>query len=436
MFRRYPPVAERTERGVVITGMGQISAAGVGVDALWRMLQEARSGEGLLPEYDEFDMRTRIFGPVTDFDPIAAGLEPEVVERNDRYALFALAATREAIDASGLLDGPLDRERVGVNIGTAIAGTGTMERGFLKATNGAKEPVSPSRAAPHLYQSMCPSTATVEVAARYGFQGPCVTTSTGCTAGIDSLGYAFHAIRYGEADVFVAGASDAPLVPISIAAFDAIHAVTRKPPDQVGRASCPFSADRDGFVLAEGCGILVVEELRHARNRGAPILAEISSYASTSNAFHMTGLPANGVDLSRAINLALAGAAVRPGQIHYLNAHGSSTPQNDRGESAAYRLSFGRRAEGIPVSSLKSQLGHTLGAASSLEVISSVLAIQNDFLPPTINYERPSDDCDLRDYVPNRGRHHPVDIVLTDASGFSGLHSAMVIAGYHATPQR
>lgn len=432
MFRSRRVAAERSnERRVVITGMGQISAAGVGVDSLWQMIRDARSGEQLMPEFDRFKMNSRIFGPVSDFDPLAVGIKPEVVDRNDRYALFALAATQEAIDQSGLVDAPLDRERVGVNIGTAIAGTGSMEQGFLAATQGGAELVSPKRAPANLYQSMCPSTATVEVAAQYGFQGPCLTTSTGCTAGIDSIGYAFHAIRYGEADAFIAGASDAPLVPISICAFDQIHAITRQAPDRVGHASCPFSADRDGFVLAEGAGIVVVEELHHAQRRGATILAEILSYASTSNAFHMTGLPANGVDLSRAISLALAGAGVRSSQVHYLNAHGSSTPQNDRGETAAYRLSFGRRAEGIPISSLKSQLGHTLGAASSLEVISSVLAIAQDFLPPTINYVNPSDDCDLGDYVPNRGRHHPIDTVMTNASGFSGLHAAMVIGGFH-----
>jgi 3-oxoacyl-(acyl-carrier-protein) synthase len=408
-----------------------VSPAGTGVDALWRLILEARSAEDLMPEYDKFEMNTRIFGPLREFDPLAAGLEPEVVERNDRYAQFALVAAQEAIGQARLLDGPLDRERVGVNIGTAIAGTSAMEQGFLAATNGGKDPVSPSRARPNLYQYMCPSTATVEVAARYGFQGPSVTTSTGCTAGIDSVGYAFHAIHYGDADVFVAGGSDAPLVPISIAAFDAIHAVTRKPPDRVGHGSAPFSAERDGFVLAEGCGIVVLEELRHAEQRGATILAEVASYASTSNAFHMTGLPANGVDLARAINLSLAAADIRPGEVNYLNAHGSSTPQNDRGESAAYRLSFGRRAEGIPVSSLKSQLGHALGAASSIEIISSVLAIQNDYLPPTLNYQTPSEDCDLGDYVPNHGRPHPVDVVLTDASGFSGLHASMVIRGVH-----
>jgi len=224
MFPSRHRAPERNERRVVVTGMGQVSAAGVGVDSLWQMIREARSGEQLMPQYDRFEMNSRIFGPVSGFDPLAAGIRPEVVDRNDRYALFALAATREAIDQSGLIEAALDRERVGVNIGTAIAGTGSMEQGFLAATHGGADPVSPKRAPANLYQSMCPSTATVEVAAEYGFQGPSLTTSTGCTAGIDSIGYAFHAIRYGEADAFIAGAADAPLVPISICAFDQARA--------------------------------------------------------------------------------------------------------------------------------------------------------------------------------------------------------------------
>jgi 3-oxoacyl-(acyl-carrier-protein) synthase len=428
--RRSMQARDRSPR-VVVTGMGAVTPLGIGVDALWEGIQTSRSGEALMPEMDQFRMNTRIFGPVPAFDPVAAGLDPDFVERNDRYAWLAMLAAAEAIDRSGLLRGRLDRERVGVNMGTAVGGTGSMEQGFLRLTDEGRSPIDYARRPSRVYEYACPSSATAEIAARYRLMGPSATISTGCTSGIDAVGYAFHSIRAGDADAFVAGGADAPLVPIAVCAFDQIKAVTRKPAERVGTASTPFSAERDGFILAEAGAAVVLETLEHAVARDAPILAEITAFSSTSNAFHMTGMPAAGEDLGRAIEGALAQAARRPGEVHYLNAHGSSTPQNDRGEAAAYHGVFGKRARGIPVSSLKSQTGHALGAASAIEIISSVLAIQHHYLPPTINYAVPDPACDLYDFVVNEGRHHPVDLVITDASGFSGMHSAMVIEGYH-----
>jgi 3-oxoacyl-(acyl-carrier-protein) synthase len=430
-MQRHVPLTRDGYPRVVITGTGVVSPAGVGVEALWRLIVAAESGETLLPQMERFGMNTHIFGPVREFNPLALGLEQEVVARNDRYALFALVAADEAVGQAKLDVDAVNGERAGVNIGTAVGATGAMEQGFLQLSDQGQEPIRYERSPGEVYQYASPGTATLEVASRYGFMGPSATTSTGCTSGIDSVGYAWSALRNGEADLFIAGASDAPLVPIAICAFDSIRAVTRKPREMVGRASSPFSSERDGFVLAEGAGIVVIETLEHALGRGATVLAEITGYGSTSNAFHMTGMPSEGEDLARAIDVALQLAGLRPSQIHYLNAHGSSTPQNDRGETAAYYRSFGQRANGIPVSSLKSQLGHSLGAASSIEIISSVLAIHYNFLPPTINYGVPDPDCSLFDYVPNRGRSHPIDTVITDASGFCGLHSAMVIQGFH-----
>jgi 3-oxoacyl-(acyl-carrier-protein) synthase len=415
-------------RRVVVTGMGVVSPAGNGVAPLWKAILEGRSAEQTLPELDCFGMKSKIFGRAGHFDPYAEGIDASFIERNDRYACFAFAAAREAISQSALFSRHFDPERVGVNVATAIAGTETMEQGFLQVTGHAAHPVQPYGTALPLYQAMCPSTASVEIAAHYGFLGPCVTTSTGCTAGLDSIGYAWHCLRNNEADVMIAGAAEAPLCPISVSAFDIIQALTRKPVSQVGMASSPFSSTRDGFVLAEGSGIVVLEELEHARRRGASIYAELVGYGSTCNAYHMTGLPADGIDLSRAINLALHQAQIDPSQVDYINAHGSSTQQNDRNETAAFHRSFKGRAPFIPISSIKSLIGHPLGAASSIEFVVCVEAINHNFLPPTINYT-PAADCDL-DYVPNQGRNGRIDVVLTDASGFSGLHSVAVLRRY------
>lgn len=422
----------KNNRRVVITGLGSVTPAGIGVDKLWEYVLVGKSTERHLPEFNKYNMRSKIFCPVTDFEPTACGLDDATVERSDRFIQFALVAVQEAISQSRIVSQDnIIPHRIGVNIGTAVAGTGSMEQAYLTVTGGAQHPVSPMLAQDDLYKYMCPAYVSTEVASKYGFTGPSLTTSTGCTAGIDSIGYAFNTIRYGDADVMIAGASEAPIVSISIAAFDKISAITKKPIPEVGKASAPFSANRDGFVLAEGCGVLVLEQLEHALNRNALILAEVLSYSSTCNAYHMTGLPADGIDLSRAINLSLERANTAPHQINYINAHGSSTKQNDRNETAAYHRSFGEWAPKIPISSTKSILGHSLGSASSIEIIVCVKSILHNFLPPTINYNSPSEDCDL-DYVPNRGRSQEVHIVLSNASGFSGLHSSIILKRYHS----
>lgn len=418
---RREPLARR----VVITGLGATTPAGVGRDALWRAIVEGRSCECLLPQHDHFEMNCKIFAIVPGFDPIVSGLDLEVVKRNDRVGHLALVTAREAFAHSGLDRDDIDPERAGVNIGTAVAGSMSMESAWVELTERGTRPLDGS-AALNLSQAFSPVAAAIEVARDFGFQGPVLATSTGCTAGLDSIGQAWRSIRDGEVDVMIAGASEAPLTPIAISAFDTIQAITRKPKEAVGTASSPFSADRDGFILSEGCGLVVLEELEHAQRRGATILAEILFYASTSNAYHMTGLPPDGLDLARAIALSIEGARIRPSQIDYVNAHGSSTLQNDRNETAAFHLTLGANAAATPVSSLKSILGHPLGAASSIEIVASVQSMLEGFLIPTINYRTPAEDCDL-DYVPNHGRAAEIHCVLSDCSGFSGLHSSIVL---------
>lgn len=415
-------------RRVVVTGMGAVTPAGNSLAELWQAVCSGSSSEQLLPEMDYLNLQSKIFGRASRFDPRQAGIEDEIIKRTDRYVHFVFAATQEALAQSQLLKQAYNAERIGVNIATAIAGTTTMEQGFLQTTGHTSHGVVPQSSTLPLYQAMCPSTGSVEIAAHYGLRGPCVTTSTGCTAGIDSIGYAWRCIRHGEADAMLAGAADAPLCPISISAFDIIQAISRKPVSHIGRASAPFSANRDGFVLAEGCGVVVLEELENALSRQAPIFAELVGYASTCNAYHMTGLPADGADLARAITQALQQANIAPEQVDYINAHGSSTSQNDRNETGAFHRAFGEQAGKIPISSLKSMIGHPLGAASSIEFALCIQVLQHNFLPPTINYT-PASDCDL-DYVPNQGRAQHVDVIVTDASGFSGLHSVAVLKRY------
>ena len=273
-----------------------------------------------------------------------------------------------------------------------------------------------------------PNTTSNEVSYRYGFNGTCCTMATGCTTGIDSIGFAYDQIRCGELDVMICGAAEAPITPITIAAFEAIGTLStnNNPPE---KASRPFDDTRNGFVLAEAAGILVLEELGHALNRGAHIYGEIAGYGSVNNAMHMTGLKPDGEDLSRAIKIAIEEANITPFEIDYINAHGSGTKQNDINETGAYKKVFGELAYKIPMSSTKSMTGHPLGAASAVEAIVCCLALENNFMPPTINYNKKDALCDL-DYIPNCGREKNLNVVLTNASGFGGLHAAMILKKY------
>lgn len=281
---------------------------------------------------------------------------------------------------------------------------------------------------PYAYARSMPNTTSNEVSYRYGFNGTCCTMATGCTTGIDSIGFAYDQIRCGELDVMICGAAEAPITPITIAAFEAIGTLStnNNPPE---KASRPFDDTRNGFVLAEAAGILVLEELRHALNRGAHIYGEIAGYGSVNNAMHMTGLKPDGEDLSRAIKIAIEEANITPFEIDYINAHGSGTKQNDINETGAYKKVFGELAYKIPMSSTKSMTGHPLGAASAVEAIVCCLALENNFMPPTINYNKKDALCDL-DYIPNCGREKNLNVVLTNASGFGGLHAAMILKKY------
>jgi act minimal PKS ketosynthase (KS/KS alpha) len=421
-----------SERKIVVTGMGAISPAGIGVPALWQAARDGRTCGSRITRFDVSQSVSQIAAEAHGFHPAAAGIDAQDATRMDRVTQFSVAASREAMRDAGLDGGGFEPERTGVCIGTAIGGVAFMERVFNQVClrNGGGKPsaveLMTDGADPHLYGGFLAHSVSSEVALAHGLKGVCTTMATGCTAGADAIGTASDMITAGLADIMITGASEAPLTPIVVTAFDNISCLTRRN-DQPVRASRPFDRERDGFLLAEGCGLLVLEEEEHARARGANIYGRVIGYASLSNAYHMTGLPSDGDALARTLRRVLANARINADEVDYINAHGSSTQQNDLNETSAFKTVFGERAYRIPISSTKSVLGHALGAASALESIVCLCAIRESVIPPTANYENPDPNCDL-DYVPNEPREGRLRVVECNASGFSGIHSSILYA--------
>ena len=414
------------ERRVVITGVGVVAPGGVGTKQFWNLLTDGRTATRTISLFDACGFRSQVAAEV-DFDPREHGLGSRQIRRMDRASQFAVTATREALDDSGIEEGRPDPWRTGVCVGSAVGATTGLEAEYrVVSDDGRTWLVDPDYAVPQLYGYLVPSSFATEVAWASGAEGPATVVSTGCTSGLDAVGYAVDLIREGSADVMVAGATDAPISPITSACFDAIKATTPRN-DDPEHASRPFDNTRNGFVLGEGAAIFVLEELESARARGARIRAEVAGFASRCNAYHMTGLRADGREMAEAIRCALDGARIDPDEVDYVNAHGSGTRQNDRHETAAFKRTLGDYAYRVPVSSIKSMIGHSLGAIGSLEVAASVLAIEQDTVPPTANLHEPDPECDL-DYVPREARDWPTDVVLTVGSGFGGFQSAMVVA--------
>lgn len=412
---------------VVITGMGVISPNGIGQAAFWRNSLLGVSGVRRIDQFDADQFEAQIAGSVPDFDPSAFGLDTRQCESLDRYAQFALAATIEAMAQAGLDENEIDGHSLGVCIATAIAGTRYMEAAFLRMTGNGHQELDAERADDALLAGISFNVASAEVARRYNARGPVTTLATGCTAGLDALGQAYDSIRSGQVDVMIAGAAEAPLTPIALGAFDIIGALCSDSNDRPEAASRPYDGSRKGFVLGESCGIFVMESLAHARRRGATVLAEVSGFGSTCNAYHMTDLKPDGEDLHRAMMIALDDAGLDGSQIDHINAHGSSTPQNDVNETNAVKRTLGKRAYEIPICSSKSLIGHALAAANAVETVAAVLALQHQKVPPTINYHQLDSNCDLN-YVPNHAVPAKIHHVLKDASGFSGIHSALVLS--------
>jgi act minimal PKS ketosynthase (KS/KS alpha) len=408
----------------VVTGIGVIAPGGIGTKQFWELLCAGRTATRTISLFDASEFRSRVAAEC-DFDPVASGLSQREIRRWDRTTQFAMVAAKEALDDSGVL-GEMDPYRTGVMVGTACGMTQSLDREYaIVSDNGRKWHVDEAHGSPYLYDYFAPSSMAAELAWLAEAQGPVGVISTGCTSGIDVLGHAADLIIDGAADVMISGASDAAISPITVACFDAIRATTPRN-DDPATASRPFDRTRNGFALGEGSAILVLEEYGHARRRGARIYAEIAGHATRANAFSMTGLRPDGRELAEAITVALDRAEANPADVGYVNAHGSSTKQNDLHETMAYKRSLGEHAYRTPISSIKSMIGHSLGAICALEVAASVLAIEHSVIPPTANLHEPDPECDL-DYVPLVAREQASDVVLSVASGFGGFQSAIVL---------
>ncbi len=404
-------------RRVVVTGMGAVTPVGLDVPSTWDAIVHGRSGIGLVERFETDDLDVRIAGEVKDFDPTKY-IDRKEARHMDRFLHFGIVAAQEALRDSTLKVGPDNAERVGVLVGSGIGGIQTIvDAAMVLHTRG------PGRVSPFVIPMMLPDMLAGLIAIQMGAKGPNFGVSSACATAGHALGEAAATISRGDAEVMVAGGSEAPVTRIGLASFASMRALSRRN-DDPQRASRPFDADRDGFVLAEAAGILILESLEHAMQREARIYAEITGYGATADAYHITAPSEGGEGAARAMRIALRKAGLHPGDIGYINAHGTSTPQNDRTESVAIRSVFGEQAP--PVSSTKSMTGHLVGASGAVEAIICIKTILDGCLPPTINYEHPDPDCDL-DYVPNVARPKRVDAALSNSFGFGGHNTTIVV---------
>jgi 3-oxoacyl-(acyl-carrier-protein) synthase len=415
-------------RRVVITGLGVIAPNGIGKDEFWQACISGRSGVRRITRFDASFLPTQIAGEIAAFDPEASGLTSEESSILDRGTQFAVAAANLAFRDSGLPDELSESERnaMGVYMATAMAFVEEAEKLVLQLTDQTTS--SPGKLTPDIHPStlFTSFSSASAIAAHFQLYGPCTVLSTGCSAGADAIGHAFWAIQEGRADRMLAGGSDSAITPLGINVFSVMKALSTRN-DEPERASRPYDGQRDGFVTAEGAGVLLLEERDLALARSAHIYAELIAFSSNSNGHHMTTLPEDGVPLQYLLKQVVEEAHITPVQLGYINSHGSSTPTNEVAETAAYKAAFGEHAYHIPISATKSMIGHTQGAASAIEVIVTALVLDRHLIPPTINQERPGPNCDL-DYVPNVARHARVDVALTHSSGFGGVNTALVLA--------
>ena len=411
-------------RRAAVTGIGIVAPGGTSRNAFWDTITAGRTATRRLTLFDATGFRSQIAAEC-DFNPALAGLDESEAKRMDRSIQFAVAAANEAMKDSGLALDAVDHDRMGVTMGSAVGATINLELGYVAVSDSGKQwLVDAKRAWPFLYEALIPSSLVSELASRFHAHGPATVVSTGCTSGIDAIGYGFYLVQDGEADIVIAGAAEAPVSPIAIGCFEPIKATSTRN-DDAAHASRPFDLKRDGFVMGEGSAVLILEEMNHALARGAHIYCEVGGYSSRGNAYHMTGLRPDGVEMAEAIVDAMHQAGIKPSDIGYINAHGSGTKQNDRHETAAFKRSLGQQAYHIPISSIKSMIGHSLGAIGALEMATCAFVIEHGVIPPTANYEIPDPECDL-DYTPNVARHKKVDAVLSTGSGFGGFQSAMI----------
>ncbi len=409
---------EMPQRRVVVTGLGVVTSIGHDVPSFWASLLAGRIGIDRVTLFDPTNFACQIGAEVLGWDA-AAHMDPKEARRNDRYTHFGFVAAKQAVVDSGIDMAKEDSDRVGVIIGSGIGGMHTYETQLRNLFERGPRKVSPFTI-PSLIGNMCSGLVAIE----YGARGPNFGMVSACATGTHSLGEAAHTIRRGDADVMVAGGSEAAITPFAYASFCSMKAMSTRN-DEPKRASRPFDRNRDGFIMGEGAGILVLESLEHARARGARIYCELAGYAATCDAFHITQPDPEGKGLSMAMKRAMASAGAAPESIDYINAHGTSTPYNDKFETLAIKNVFGERARSLPISSTKSMTGHLLGAAGGIESVICVKAIEKGIVPPTMNLVEPDPDCDL-DYVPNNAREARVRAVLSNNLGFGGQNAAVV----------
>ncbi len=407
---------------VVVTGLGLVIPTGIGVETAWKNVCEGRSGIGRLTRFDPNGLETKIAGEVKGFNP-ENYIEKKEIKKMDLFIQYALGATQEALENSQLRITPQNAEQVGVIVGTGLGGLPTIEKYHQVLLEK-----GPSRITPFFIPMLIANLASGQVAIRFGAKGPNTCVVTACATGAHCIGDAFRAIVYGDAKAIIAGGTEANITPLTVAGFNAMKALSTRN-DEPEKACRPFEKNRDGFVVAEGAGVLILEELEFALNRGARIHAEIVGYGYTGDAYHITAPSPDGDGAARCMEMALRDAGLTPEEIDAINAHGTSTPLNDATETQAIKKVFGAYAKKIPISATKSLTGHLLGAAGSTEAIFTILSIQNGLLPPTINYEEPDPECDL-DYVPNEARRKPIQVAMSNAFGFGGTNATLVFKKY------
>ena len=413
-----------SKRRVVITGLGTLNAIGNNVEETWNNLITGKSGIDTITKIDDIEkFACRIAGEIKNYNPLDH-FEKKKIKKMDGYTQYALIAAKEAIESSGLLETDFDHDRAGVLIATGIGGMLTFEQEAQKlAAKG------PRRVSPMFIPKMISNIGTAEVAIKYNLRGINFNIASACASANHALGTAFRSIQYGDADIILTGGAEASVTPLAVAGFASMKALSTRN-DDPKTSSRPFDKDRDGFVIGEGAGVLVLEELEHAKKRGANILAEVVGYGATCDAYHITAPAPNGEGGARAINMALKDAGIDPNEVDYINAHGTSTSLNDKNETTAFKTVFKEHVKNVKISSTKSMTGHTLGAAAALEAIVCVKSILTGIIHPTINQINPDPECDLN-YVPNKAIECNVDIAVNNSLGFGGHNGVIVFRKYN-----
>ena len=405
-------------RRVVVTGIGVVSALGTGVEKNWNALLQGKSGVDRITRFDASELPTQIAGEVKDFNA-EEFIDKKEIKKMDLFIQYALAAAEMAMQDSALVINEENAERVGVLVGSGLGGLPTIEKYHDALAEGGYKKVSPFFI-PMLIINLAPG----QISIRYGAKGPNFSVVSACAAGTHAIGEAYHVIRRGDADAMITGGAESTITPLSIAGFNAMKALSTRNDDPQG-ASRPFDKDRDGFVMGEGAGILVLEEYEAAKARGAKIYAEVVGYGLSGDAYHLTAPAPEGEGAARCMKMALKGARLNPEDVDYINAHGTSTPFNDYYESLAIKSALGAHSRKVMVSSTKGMTGHALGAAGGIEAVFSLLAMDRGVVPPTINYQTPDPDCDL-DYVPNTARQATVNVALSNSLGFGGTNATII----------